>query len=140
MTAAPLKRQGEERRWTTEDGYEVEIWPASPAERCVCMVTGPGIATSRLGLPGWRTALTWAQLAISDARLEQQLKGAPPSGRWSAKVKERIVLDIAEGRQTVAEAVQAYNLSKLELEGWRRSYREYGLDGLKTLRLQELRR
>ncbi len=38
--------------------------------------------------------------------------------RWTAKRKNALVVDILQGKTTVAEASRAYNLSPSEIEKW----------------------
>lgn len=38
--------------------------------------------------------------------------------RWTAKRKSALVLDIIQGKMTVAEASRAYDLSPSEVENW----------------------
>jgi transposase-like protein len=38
--------------------------------------------------------------------------------RWTAKRKTQLVLDILQGRTTVAEASRAYDLAPSEIEEW----------------------
>lgn len=38
--------------------------------------------------------------------------------RWAAKRKRALVLDIIQGKTTVAEASRAYDLSPSEIENW----------------------
>ncbi|AIO99188.1 DUF1153 domain-containing protein [Burkholderia pseudomallei] len=38
--------------------------------------------------------------------------------RWAAKRKRALVLDIIQGKTTVAEASRAYDLSPFEIENW----------------------
>ena len=38
--------------------------------------------------------------------------------RWTSKRKSALVLDIIQGKTTVAEASRAYDLSPSEVEGW----------------------
>ena len=38
--------------------------------------------------------------------------------RWTAKRKSALVLDIIQGKMTVAEASRAYDLSPSEIESW----------------------
>lgn len=38
--------------------------------------------------------------------------------RWTAKRKTQLVLDILQGRMTVAEASRAYDLAPSEIEEW----------------------
>ncbi|AIO70781.1 DUF1153 domain-containing protein [Burkholderia oklahomensis] len=38
--------------------------------------------------------------------------------RWTAKRKSALVLDIIQGKTTVAEASRAYDLSPSEIESW----------------------
>jgi len=44
--------------------------------------------------------------------MEQDIK------RWTAKRKSALVLDIIQGKTTVAEASRAYDLSPSEIESW----------------------
>jgi transposase-like protein len=45
-------------------------------------------------------------------KMEEDIK------RWTAKRKSALVLDIIQGKTTVAEASRAYDLSPSEVEGW----------------------
>lgn len=45
-------------------------------------------------------------------KMEEDIK------RWTAKRKSALVLDIIQGKATVAEASRAYDLSPSEVEGW----------------------
>jgi transposase-like protein len=45
-------------------------------------------------------------------KMEEDIK------RWTAKRKSALVLDIIQGKTTVAEASRAYDLSPSEIEGW----------------------
>ncbi|EIF64412.1 Transposase, partial [Burkholderia pseudomallei 1258a] len=38
--------------------------------------------------------------------------------RWTAKRKSALVLDVIQGKTTVAEASRAYDLSPSEIENW----------------------
>ena len=38
--------------------------------------------------------------------------------RWTAKRKTALILDIIQGKTTVAEASRAYDLPPSEIEGW----------------------
>jgi transposase-like protein len=38
--------------------------------------------------------------------------------RWTARRKSALVLDIIQGKTTVAEASRAFDLSPAEIEGW----------------------
>lgn len=38
--------------------------------------------------------------------------------RWTAKRKSALVLDIIQGKTTIAEASRAYDLSPAEIESW----------------------
>ncbi|MBS7776800.1 DUF1153 domain-containing protein [Acidovorax sp. CCYZU-2555] len=38
--------------------------------------------------------------------------------RWTAKRKSALVLEIIQGKTTVAEASRAYDLSPFDVEGW----------------------
>ena len=41
-----------------------------------------------------------------------------PIKRWTAKRKTALVVEIIQGKTTVAEASRAYDLSPSEIEGW----------------------
>ena len=45
-------------------------------------------------------------------KMEEDIK------RWTAKRKSALVLDIIQGKTTVAEASRAYDLPPSEVEGW----------------------
>ena len=45
-------------------------------------------------------------------KMEEDIK------RWTAKRKSALVLDIIQGKTTVAEASRAYDLSPSEVEAW----------------------
>ena len=45
-------------------------------------------------------------------KMEEDIK------RWTARRKSALVLDIIQGKTTVAEASSAYDLSPSEVEGW----------------------
>lgn len=44
--------------------------------------------------------------------MEEEIK------RWTAKRKSALVLDVLQGKTTVAEASRAYDLSPSEIENW----------------------
>jgi transposase-like protein len=41
-----------------------------------------------------------------------------PIKRWTAKRKTALVLEIIQGKATVAEASRSFDLSPSEIEGW----------------------
>ncbi|ABN78286.1 DUF1153 domain-containing protein [Cereibacter sphaeroides] len=41
-----------------------------------------------------------------------------PIKRWTAKRKTALVVEIIQGKTTVAEASRSYDLSPSEIEGW----------------------
>ncbi|WP_010116723.1 DUF1153 domain-containing protein, partial [Burkholderia oklahomensis] len=45
-------------------------------------------------------------------KMDEDIKG------WTAKRKSALVLDIIQGKTTVAEASRAYDLSPSEVENW----------------------
>jgi transposase-like protein len=45
-------------------------------------------------------------------KMEEDIK------RWTARCKSALVLDIIQGKTTVAEASRTYDLSPSEVEGW----------------------
>lgn len=65
----------------------------------------------------------------------------PPCGttRWVARRKEAVVHGVQAGLIAREEALERYNLSDEELEGWERSMASHGTNGLKTTLLQKFR-
>ena len=52
--------------------------------------------------------------------------------RWTAKRKSALVIEIIQGKTTVAEASRAYDLSRSEIEGWVEDARKGMENALKT--------
>lgn len=59
--------------------------------------------------------------------------------RWVASRKAAVVLGIASGLLSRAEACDEYGLSAEELESWCKAAQQHGLQGLKTTRTQSYR-
>jgi transposase-like protein len=60
--------------------------------------------------------------------------------RWTARRKEEVVVALAQGLITVAEAKERHGLSDEELGAWARDYAAHGLYGLRATGLQQYRR
>lgn len=56
----------------------------------------------------------------------------PGAIRWVPRRKAEIVVAVAGGLLTEAEAIDRYSLSEAELAGWREAHRSAGLPGLQT--------
>ena len=56
--------------------------------------------------------------------------------RWSFGRKAQLIFGIRDNSFTAAEACAAWNLTPEEIESWCRRYRRWGLDGLKSSRVQ----
>jgi hypothetical protein len=61
------------------------------------------------------------------------------TGRWTAHRKAAVLKEIAAGELSVSEAMSRWDLSLEELQSWDRDYRRYGLRGLKTTGVQDIR-
>ena len=74
-------------------------------------------------------------------RRDMLLKALPPKDtkRWVASRKAAVVAAVNAGAIPVEEVIRRYGLSEEELDGWRRSLDEHGVDGLRTTRVQAYR-
>ncbi|WP_179379663.1 CtrA inhibitor SciP [Jannaschia marina] len=65
----------------------------------------------------------------------------PPAGttRWVARRKEAVVRGVQAGLIDRGEAIDRYDLSEEELEGWEQAMTAHGTNGLKTTLLQKYR-
>ncbi|CUH40549.1 hypothetical protein JSE7799_03283 [Jannaschia seosinensis] len=65
----------------------------------------------------------------------------PPPGttRWVARRKEAVVRGVQSGLIDREEALERYDLSDEEFEGWERAMVSHGTNGLKTTLLQKYR-
>jgi hypothetical protein len=65
----------------------------------------------------------------------------PPAGttRWVARRKEAVVRGVLSGLIGLEEALERWDLSQEEFEGWARSMSRHGTDGLKTTLTQRFR-
>lgn len=59
--------------------------------------------------------------------------------RWVIRRKAEVVAAVRGGLITEAEACQRYGVSSEEFEGWVRSIDRFGIQGLRTTRLQKYR-
>src|SRR5690625_6394161 len=60
--------------------------------------------------------------------------------RWTAKRKSALVLDIIQGKTTIAEASRAYDLSPAEIESWVITRWRYHFFSIASLRISALMR
>src|SRR5436190_1663514 len=60
----------------------------------------------------------------------------PETRRWVVRHKAMVVRAVRDGRLSLQEACQRYNLSVEEFLGWQRSIERYGVPGLRVTRLQ----
>ncbi len=62
----------------------------------------------------------------------------PPAStvRWVPRRKAAVVRAINEGRISLAEACERWNLSVEELNSWQRALRQIGVHGLRVTRVQ----
>ncbi|MEM8824046.1 MAG: DUF1153 domain-containing protein [Pseudomonadota bacterium] len=65
----------------------------------------------------------------------------PPKGttRWVARRKEAVVRGVQGGLITLEDAIERYDLSQEEFEGWMDAVSVHGTNGLKTTLLQVYR-
>ena len=68
--------------------------------------------------------------------------GLPPKGltRWNAHRKAAVITSIKDGLITEAQACDHYCISVEELRSWQGLFDKYGLNGLRTTRIQLYRR
>ena len=64
----------------------------------------------------------------------------PNTKRWVARRKAAVVTAVHNGRITLEEALQLYQLTEEEYRSWGRAFEEHGLHGLRSTRLQQYRR
>jgi transposase-like protein len=66
----------------------------------------------------------------------------PPSNtrRWVPRRKAAVVNAVREGRITLEQVCQRYELSEEEFGSWERLIEQHGLKGLRTTRTQEFRK
>jgi hypothetical protein len=67
--------------------------------------------------------------------------GLPPPNtrRWVVRRKAAVVTAVRNGRITLEEALQRYQLTEEEYRSWERAFEKHGLPGLRTTRLQQYR-
>ncbi len=75
---------------------------------------------------------TGAPLTINDL---------PPAdtGRWVIRRKAEVVAAVRGGLLTLEEACERYRLTTEEFLGWQRSIDRWGMQGLRTTRIQQYR-
>lgn len=59
--------------------------------------------------------------------------------RYTAKRKAAILADITNGKITADEVCAEHNITREELDGWRKSLERSGQQGLRVTRLQHYR-
>jgi transposase-like protein len=64
----------------------------------------------------------------------------PGVGRWTIRRKAAVVTAVAAGEITREEVCRRYQISAEEFLSWQRAYESYGLQGLRSTRLQQYRR
>jgi len=69
------------------------------------------------------------------------LEDLPKPGitRWVTRRKAEVVAAVTGGLLTETEALERYDLSSEEFEGWRSLYDKHGRKGLRTTRIQQYR-
>ncbi|MFZ4762067.1 MAG: DUF1153 domain-containing protein [Alphaproteobacteria bacterium] len=70
---------------------------------------------------------------------DELLLPSPDTKRWVMRRKAAVILAIKEGRLTLEEACERYNISIEEMMTWRRLIEKHGMGGLRVTRLQEYR-
>ncbi|EMS36117.1 DUF1153 domain-containing protein [Candidatus Liberibacter americanus] len=63
----------------------------------------------------------------------------PNTRRWVVRRKAEVVAAVQGGLLSLEEACQIYNLTVEEFLSWQSSVTQYGLDGLRTTRIQKYR-
>ncbi|MEM7711133.1 MAG: DUF1153 domain-containing protein [Pseudomonadota bacterium] len=65
----------------------------------------------------------------------------PPRGttRWVARRKEAVVRGVQSGLISLEDAIDRYDLSEEEFDGWQASMSAHGTNGLKTTLIQVYR-
>ena len=63
----------------------------------------------------------------------------PGISRWVTRRKAEVVAAVLGGLLTETEALERYDLSEEEFEGWRSLYNRHGRKGLRTTRIQQYR-
>lgn len=63
----------------------------------------------------------------------------PGISRWVTRRKAEVVAAVEGGLLTESEALERYDISTEEFEGWRALYDKHGRKGLRTTRIQQYR-
>lgn len=63
----------------------------------------------------------------------------PDTRRWVVRRKAAVVTAVRNGRVTLEEALQRYQLTEEEYRSWERAFEQHGLPGLRSTRLQQYR-
>ena len=63
----------------------------------------------------------------------------PGITRWVTRRKAEVVAAVTGGLLTEDQALERYDLSPEEFEGWRSLYKRHGRKGLRTTRVQQYR-
>ncbi len=64
---------------------------------------------------------------------------SPETRRWVIRRKAEVVAAVRGGLITKEEACETYGISDEEFEGWVRAIDRFGMQGLRTTRLQKYR-
>jgi hypothetical protein len=63
----------------------------------------------------------------------------PNTRRWVVRRKAAVVTAVRNGRITLEEALQRYQLTEEEYRSWECAFERHGLPGLRSTRLQQYR-
>jgi Protein of unknown function (DUF1153) len=63
----------------------------------------------------------------------------PDTRRWVARRKAAVVAAVRDGRITLKEALQRYQLTEEDYRSWERAFAAHGLPGLRATRPQQYR-
>ena len=64
---------------------------------------------------------------------------SPETRRWVIRRKAEVVAAVRGGLISLEEACEMYGISDEEFEGWTRAIDRFGMQGLRTTRLQKYR-
>ena len=63
----------------------------------------------------------------------------PDTTRWVVSRKAAVVDAVRAGRITLEEALRRYQLTEEEYRSWERTFKQYGLSGLRATKAQQYR-
>jgi len=86
----------------------------APAQVVLAMLKMPQVQAERYTCVStqWKSAHATKEKVAMSVTMDDSIK------RWTAKRKTALVVEIIQGKTTVAEASRAYDLSPSEIEGW----------------------